>query len=217
MKRKQADMSQRILHTGAALTGAALLGGCALFASDAEVYRRADQDRVEYLEREIEVLRADLEQAEEAMIAIESGMRDTHTRADAVSAVAEARLAVEKGCNRAPWRTASCDRARAKLDEAEQQVREGRLGTAVFFASRARRIGDDALSEGSRVARSDATLFVRSSRVNLRAGPSVDSKVLTVLGGATPVFEERRDGEWVLVRTHSGLVGWIYGSLLRAR
>lgn len=185
--------------------------------NDAAIYRRADQDRVEYLEREVERMGADLQHAEETMIWIESGMRDTHTRAEAVSSVAEARLTVEKACQRSPWRAADCERARAKLSEAEQQVREDRLGTAVFFASRAQRTGDNILDEANRVSKSKAARFVRNSRVNLRAAPSTDSIVLTVLTGATPVFEERRNGEWVLVRTYSGHVGWVYAALLRTR
>lgn len=170
-----------------------------------------------YLEREITRLRADLAQAEEAMIWIESGLRGVHTRADAVSTVAEARVAVEKACERAPWRHSDCEEDRAKLDEAEHQIRVERLGTAVFFASRAQRSADTALAEAGRVSAERDAWFVRSERVNLRSGPSTEHEVLAVLNDATPVFEERRDGDWLLVRTYAGHVGWLHADLVRSR
>lgn len=184
---------------------------------DAAIYRRAESQRVEYLEREVDRMRADLSQAEEAMIYLESGMRGEHTRADAVSTVAGARVAVESACKRAPWRGADCDEARGKLEESERQIQRNRMGAAVFFASRAQRIADYVAGEARVVARMGNALFVKSERVNLRSGPTTDDTILRVLTRSTPVFQERRDGEWVLVRTHSGRVGWIYGSLLSSR
>ena len=53
--------------------------------------------------------------------------------------------------------------------------------------------------------------------MNLRGGPSTTHPVLEVLGEATPVFAERSDGAWTLVRTLSGRVGWIHAGLLVAR
>lgn len=194
-----------------------LLGGCGAFSNDAAIYRRAEAQRVVYLEREITRLRADVAQAEEAMIWLESGLRGVHTRADAVSAVAEARVAVEKACEQAPWRNRDCQEDRAKLDEAERQIRDGRLGTAVFFASRAQRSADTALGEAKRVSAKSDAWFVRTDRVNLRSGPSTSNEVIAVLHSATPVFEERRDGDWMLVRTYAGHVGWVHASLLRPR
>jgi hypothetical protein len=184
---------------------------------DDAIYRRAESQRVEYLEREVERMRADVRQAEDAMIYLESGMRGEHTRADAVSAVAEARVAVEHACERAPWRNSDCEEARSKLKEAERQIQRSRMGAAVFFASRAQRIADDVGSEAQVVARTGNAIFVTGKRVHLRSGPSTDDTILRVLTRSTPVFQERRDGEWVLVRTHSGRVGWIYGSLLNER
>jgi SH3-like domain-containing protein len=203
-------------------TGACLsLCACATvdrwLGRDDAVFRRAEAERVEYLEREMERLRADLHQAEETMIWIESGLRGVHTRADAVSAVAEARVALEKARARAPWCAAECDEAQTKLEEADRQLKEGRLGTAVFFASRARRTAEDVLGEAGRVERAEDAIFVRGRRVNLRAGPSTEAAIVGVLTESTPVFEERRNGAWVLVRTRAGQVGWVYGDLLRRR
>ena len=221
LKRQRLHRTARIFRVFAALAGAAVLvasGGCSsLNRGDAAVYRRAESQRIEYLEREVERMRADLRQAEEAMIYLESGMRGEHTRADAVSTVAGARVAVESACERAPWRSTDCDEARGKLEEAERQIQRQRMGAAIFFASRAQRIADDVTGEARVVARMGNALFVRGARVNLRSGPSMEDTILRVLTRSTPVFQERRDGEWVLVRTHAGRVGWIYGALLGSR
>jgi hypothetical protein len=185
--------------------------------ADAKVYQTARQEQMAHLQREVARLRADLHQAEEAMVTIESGLRGVHTRAGAVSALAEARIAVEQASQSAPWRPAEAREARAKLEEAERQLEAGHSGSAIFFASRAHRIAETLSEEADQVSQHGSTRFVRAQRVNLRAGPSTDAPVIGVLDEATPVLLERKDGDWVLVRTTAGPVGWMHGSLLRPR
>ena len=133
--------------------------------------------------------RADLRQAEEAMVTIESGLRGVHTRADAVSSLAEARIAVELASQSVAWRPAEVQEAHAKLEEAERQLEAGRAGSAFFFASRARRIAERLSEEADQVARHTSTRFVHARQLNLRAGPSTDARVIGVLAEKTPVFE----------------------------
>lgn len=181
----------------------------------ARVCQMAEQERTAHLEREVTRLRADLRQAEQAMVAIESGLRGVHSRADAVSSIAEARIAVERASQSVPWRPAQVREAHAKLEEAERQLEAGHSGSAVFFASRARRIAETLSEEAEQLARHAATRFVRARRVNLRSGPSTDAPVIGVLDESTPVFLERTEDDWVLVRTTAGPVGWVHSSLLR--
>jgi hypothetical protein len=183
----------------------------------AEIYERAGVDQTTQLELEVERLRADLREAEEAMVAIESGLRGLHSRADAVSTLAESRIAVERASRNVPWRRERILEARQKLEEAERQFQAGHTGSAVFFASRARRIAAALNEEAKRVANTPGTRFINSQRVNLRAGPSTEDRILHVLLGSTPVFPEREDGEWVLVLTPSGQEGWVHRSLLSDR
>jgi len=185
--------------------------------TDAKIYEAAQQERTAHLEREATRLRADLRQAEEAMVAIESGLRGVHSRADAVSSLAEARIAVERASQSIPWRPAEVQEAHAKLEEAEQQLEAGHPGSAVFFASRARRIAETLSEEADQIVQHASTRFVRAQRVNLRASPSTDAPVIGVLSEATPVFLERSEGDWVLVRTTEGPIGWVHSSLLRPR
>ena len=180
-----------------------------------EVYRRADADRVRLLERENERLRADVNDAEASLVELESGLRSTHTRAEAVSAVAEARIQVDQAAKQVPWRSDLVAEAHQKLDEADRQLGDGRVAAAIFFASRASRIAANVLVEGQRTERNPGTQYVRSARANLRAEPSPDAKVVSVLPNGFPIFPEENHGEWLLVRTASGQVGWINASLVR--
>ena len=182
-----------------------------------EVYRRADADRVRLLERENDRLRADVNDAEASLVELESGLRDTHTRAEAVSSIAEARIQVDRAAKQVPWRSDLVSEARQKLDEADRQLGDGRVAAAIFFASRASRITANVLAEGQRTEHNPSTQYVRSARANLRAEPSPDAKVVSVLPSGFPIFPEESRGEWLLVRTPSGQVGWINASLVRGR
>jgi hypothetical protein len=209
----------------AGLAPCLIFGGCAAFDRKSphpavpervtEMFEQAGIDQTTQLELEVERLRADLREAEEAMVAIESGLRDVHGRADAVSALAESRIAVERAARSVPWRGERVLEAKKKLEEAERQYQAGHSGSAIFFASRARRIARALNAEAKRVANTPGTHFINGRRVNLRAGPSREDRILHILVEATPVFPERRDGEWWLVRTTSGLAGWVHDSLLR--
>jgi hypothetical protein len=182
-----------------------------------EIQRRADADRVRALELEIERLRADLRAAEETLLAVESGMRGTQGRAEAVSALAEARIQVDRAARRAPWRAAEAGEAREKLAEAERQLAAGHIGSAVFFVSRASRIASSLIAEADRVASDPNTQFVRVARANLRERPSQESAVLAVLPARLPVLVEGSEGDWSLVRTATGRVGFVHRDLLEGR
>lgn len=183
---------------------------------EGDVCRRAEIARSEYFEREVERLRADLRQAEESIVAMESGLRGFQSRADAVSAVAEAHIALDRVERKVPWRADQVAEARSKLAEANRQLDLGHVGSAVFFASRAKRITESLLDESHQVEQwPDRRLIEGGDLVNLRAGPSLDYRVLDRLASGTPVFPERSDGDWRLVRTPTGQVGWVHRSLLR--
>jgi hypothetical protein len=186
----------------------------ALSAEVDEIYARADDDRVQRLEFEVERLRTDLREAEESLVAIESGLRGVQGRADAASSLAEARIEVARAARRAPWSVAQLEEARRKLDVAEHQFQIGHSGSAVFFASRARRVAAGLIDEARRVAADPSARYIRGRRVNLRAGPSTRDEILEVLPGESPVLAERREGQWLLVRTTAGRVGWVHESLV---
>jgi len=180
-----------------------------------EVHRKADLERVAYLEREVARLQEDLVQAEETMISVESGLRGSHTRAGTVSLLAEARIAVERAAEAAPWQLAEVEEARRKLEEAERQIQANHLGSADFFAAGAMRIAEHLSDEAKRVHGSETTRFIKGDLVNLREGPSTRQGIVGTLSEATPVFLERSEGSWGLVRTLDGQIGWVHLTLLR--
>ena len=223
----------KVEHLVAAISLVGLLGGCqspgpdgpkpkstaqpgaGLPLIEGDVYRRAELMRSEFFEREVERLRADLRQAEESIVAMESGLRGFQSRADAVSAVAEARIALDRVERRVPWRQDQVREARSKLDEAASQLDRGHVGSSMFFASRAQRITESLLAEARQVEQwSDRRLIDGGESVQLRAGPSLEHHVIDNLTARTPVFPERSHADWKLVRTPSGQVGWVHQSLL---
>ena len=181
-----------------------------------EVYRRAEAERLEFFEREIARLRDDLARAEASIVAMESGLRGSQSRADAVSALAEARIALDRVSRRVPWRKDRVDEARTKLAEAQRQLDLDHVGAAVFFSSRAQGITESLAQEAKLVSAWPGRRVVAGERVNLRAGPSTEHPVLAVLAHETPVKPERGEGDWTLVRTPSGQVGWVHAPLLLA-
>ncbi len=181
-----------------------------------EVHRKADLERAAHLEREVARLQEDLAQAEETMIAVESGLRGTHTRAGTVSMLAEVRIAVKRAAEAAPWQADEIEEAQRKLEEAERQIQADHLGSADFFAAGAMRIAEHLSTEAKRVQSSEVTRYIKAERVNLREGPSTANGIVDTLTESTPVFLERSEESWGLVRTLHGQVGWVHLSLLRS-
>ena len=214
-------------------------------SGDRDIYRRAENGRRELIEAEVKRLRTDLRQAERALVAAEealvatrhalvtseqalassqqalvtteSGLRGQYTRADAVSAVAEARIRVGRAARSTPWRREAVREAKLKLEDASGQIRAGHFGSAIFFAGRARRISEALIEESEAFDSSEKTRYVRGEGVRLRIGPSREDTVVELLKRNTPVYRERSRGDWVLIRTASGLVGWVHTSLLVER
>jgi uncharacterized protein YgiM (DUF1202 family) len=162
-------------------------------------------------------LETDLRRAEDALVSAESGLRGKHSRADAVSSLAGARIEVERAAREAPWRSVEIDKARSKLGEADRQIADGHFGAAFFFVYRAGRITDRVRAEAKLVDETRNAMFVNADRVNLRSGPSNRGEVLAVLSRGTPAFPESSSGRWVLVRVAAGPVGWIHGNLLKSK
>jgi deoxyribodipyrimidine photolyase len=181
---------------------------------DAASYRRAEAERAEFYEREVERLRADLQQAEQSLVAMESGLRGFQSRADAVSALAEARIALERVSPSVPWRQDRVEAAHEKLAEASRQLQAGHVGSAVFFASRAQRITENLQAEVRQVAGWEQKSLVLGDDVELRTAPSGEADVVDILVAQTPVFPERSRSDWTLVRTPSGRIGWVRASRL---
>jgi hypothetical protein len=181
-----------------------------------EAQQRASQARIDQLEAEIARLQSDLSQAQEVIVAAESQLSGAHTRALAVRSVAEARSALESSAARAPWKRKEAEHAREFLAEADQHAVAGHFGAAILLASRAARVAS-AIDEEVRAVRGRrGTLQVAVARANLREGPSMEGKVVATLARGTPLLPERREADWMLVRTPQNRLGWVHRSLVEA-
>lgn len=179
-----------------------------------KVILKADNERIEQLEREIARLKNELARAEETLVAVESGLQSGYTRADAVKSMAEAQIQLEKTMGLAPWHMDQITQAQDKLRTAQSHIDAGRFGAGLFFIHRVNSIVKNVNSETEAIRTSPNLLFVNKKRANLRGGPSTEHEVLTTLAQDTPLLVEDRSEKWVLVRTLSGTVGWIHVGLL---
>ena len=182
---------------------------------DTELLHRAE--RVQALEREVQRLKMDLVRAEDALIGVESRLRSGHSRANAVSSLAEAQIQLNKAAKVAPWRLETISEARDKLEIARKHIDNEYFGAAVFFVYRANRIVEELNHEADIVDKTSQVMFINRPRVNLRGGPSTEEEILTTLVQGTPVVRERKKDEWFLVRTLTGIVGWIHYSLVTSK
>ena len=113
------------------------------------MYATEERERLVRLEREYARLQADLAQAEDAFRLMESGLRGVYTRAEAISALAEARVRVQRASQLVSEDEIKLVEARAKLDDADRQLKTKAYVASVFFASRARRLAEELIREGS--------------------------------------------------------------------
>ena len=178
--------------------------------------RRADRARMERLEGDVRRLSTDLQQAERALIAVESKLIGAHTRAQAVRAHAETLSQLEVAAGKAPWLDEETRQARQKLSDADKHIRQSHYGAAILFASRAKRIASDIAAQAEAVRKAQNVSRVRVAVAVVRARPERRSSVVVKLTRGTPVFPEKEEGGWVLVRTPRGQIGWMAGSLLES-
>ena len=137
-----------------------------------------------------------------------------HTRALDVRSVAEARSELESAAARAPWKQAEVRQASQVLAEADENLQSGYYGAAVLLALRAERIASAIAEESVAVRRAGRALQVAVARANLRRGPSTDREVIATLSRGTPLFPERSEADWALVRTPQNRLGWVHLPLL---
>ena len=182
-----------------------------------ELLRRAEIERVQALEREVERLKMDLLRAEDALVGVETQLRSGHSRANAVSSLAEAQMQLNKAAKTAPWRAETINEARDKLGIAQKHIDNEYFGAAVFFVYRASRIVEELNHEADIVDKTSQVMFINRPRVNLRSGPSTTDEILTILVRGTPVVREKKMDEWFLVRTLTGIVGWVHYELVTSK
>jgi hypothetical protein len=102
--------------------------------------RRAEEER-RRLEERVALLQRELELTEMEVVRTKARLQGIETKAEASSAIAEARILMGRLDTRD---RATLNRCQELLDKAEQQINENNFGAAVFFARKAQDIATKA-------------------------------------------------------------------------
>jgi outer membrane murein-binding lipoprotein Lpp/uncharacterized protein YgiM (DUF1202 family) len=183
-------------------------------AAQAARLRRSEAEE-HRLEERVALLQRNLEMTETELIRTKARLKGSETKADASSAIAEARVLMRRALD-ARGRSASLNLCQEKLDRAEKLLALDNYGAALFFASQAQ----DLLGalhrepEEPEQAAPRQTYVVAASSANLRAEPSASSKIVARLVRGTSVEAQAMRGEWMRVNAQ-GAVGWVLAKLLK--
>jgi hypothetical protein len=188
-----------------------------LRASRAHVVELTAQ--LEEQERATKELRAELDQTREVLdyverqfISLEQGLQSHETKASAVAALAEARLAYDKILRDDP-RAASRLNVRAaleKINRSDEMIPKMRYAASVYFAKRSIRLLDDSATRRH-------VRVVAVDQANMRLGPGVDFEIVGRVENGTVLIELEQKFPWYRVETEQGMSGWIHESLTALR
>jgi hypothetical protein len=181
-----------------------------------EARARRAEDEKRRLEEENAVRRRELEATETELIRTKARLKGLETRADAASAIAEARILMRRAEGR---RSADVARAQESLVRAEELLKEDNFGAAIFFASKAQdlvaRVNEPrppAPAADERPA-PHPSCVVKAATANLRESPSTDARVLASVPRGTTLQAIAARGGWTKVR-QGDVVGWILTRLV---
>jgi len=181
--------------------------------------KKSDEDQ-RRLEERIALLQRDLELTETEIIRTKARLKGIETRAEASSAIAEARILAGRLDPRA--RAATLALCNENVAKAEQQLTQVNYGAAVFFAMKAQDIAKKA-QEASDPARHAATedehpspqpsFKVKVKSANIRKGPEATEEVLAEAPEGAVLDASAVKGDWVKV-TFNGVTGWVSRSVV---
>lgn len=182
-----------------------------LRALQARVRKAEDEQR--RLEDRLAAEQRDLEVTEMELIRTKARLKGLETKAEASSAIAEARVLLRRAEGRGGALLALGEQS---LVKAEQQLKDENFGAANFFALKAQDLATRA-QEGPDARRNDGPLplsvRVRVSRANLRKGPGLDQAVITLVPRGTTLTVRSAQGDWLEV-AHGDLTCWVARSIV---
>jgi hypothetical protein len=180
--------------------------------------RKAD-DELRRLEDRVTLLQHDLEMTETEVIRTKARLKGNETKAEASSAIAEARILMKR-LSADKSHGAALTRCNELLLRAEDLLRAENYGAAAFFALKAQETATK--TEGAAAPANPAGLehapaqrsyLVKATLANLRKGPAPNEAVAGTLPKGAALEALAMRGEWIKVRSGS-LTGWIHKSLV---
>jgi hypothetical protein len=168
---------------------------------------KRSEDEQRRLEDRLAAQLRDLEVTEMELIRTKARLKGLETKAEASSAIAEARILLRRAESRGGALLAL---GQQSLTKAEQQLLEENFGAALFFALKAQDLATRA-QEGPDARRSGPlplSVTVRVARANLRKGPGNGEPVVAKVPRGSKLSVKRAQGEWLEV-THGTMTGWV--------
>jgi hypothetical protein len=181
---------------------------------------RKSEEEQRRLEERVALLQRDLELTETEIIRTKARLKGIETRAEASSAIAEARILT--GRLDAKARAATLSLCNENIGKAEQQLSQSNYGAAVFFAMKAQDIArkaQEAMETGRLLGPDEErpapqpSYRVRARTANIRKGPDGSEEVVGEAPEGAVLEASAVKGDWVKV-THEGVTGWVARSLL---
>ena len=183
--------------------------------------KKSDEEQ-KRLEERVALLQRDLELTETEIIRTKARLKGIETRAEASSAIAEARILAGRLDPKA--RAATVALCNENIAKAEQQLSASppNYGAAVFFAMKSQDIAKKAQEATDPTRHTTAederpspqpTFRVKAKSANIRKGPDVTEEVLGEAPEGSVLEASAVKGDWVKV-TYNGTTGWVSRALL---
>jgi hypothetical protein len=182
---------------------------------------RKSDDEQRRLEERIALQQRELEVTETELIRTKARLKGIETRAEASSAIAEARILLRRLDPRT--RAPILSRCQDSLTKAEQQLQEENYGAAIFFALKAQDLAVKAQDDTPRRPATTGTdkerpadkrqYKVKVKKANIRKGPGLGEAVVGQAPEGAVLEATVARGEWVKV-THGAVNGWVSLKLL---
>lgn len=169
---------------------------------------------------QIDELQARLDAAQQEVVRRFAGFKNTASRAEAASAMAEAEIATQS-----PRGAANTDVAQGKrlLQLGKEAFDQENYGGALYLANQVKALVSGRAPGGERSLRPGEKLFASpvrlkaTSRCNVREGPGQGFKVLFTLKGGAPLTGHSYTEEWIMVSDDGGRSGWVSRALVGPR
>jgi hypothetical protein len=177
-----------------------------------ETRSRRSEEEQRRLEEQLALSQRELDVTETELIRTKARLKGLETRAEASSAIAEARILVKRLESRG--RSATLRAATDSLEKAETQMKEENYGAALFFALKAQ---DLVTKAGENRAAGDAeperpapqrTYLVAVDSANIRQSPSAQAPVVGEARRGARLDALVMRGTWLKIR-YGDVTGWV--------
>jgi hypothetical protein len=174
-------------------------------------------------------LEAKLDEAIQEVVRAKSKLRSLESRAEAASNMAEAEIALKaiEAQGKGAEEGHDVSQAQQLLKRSAEEFKNENYGGALYLANQAKsllRTGEvrpatrDRLTPVAGESPFDAPMPLQLTRDgNLREGPGLEFRVITLLPKGSKVSGLSRKDQWVRVRGETGATGWVFQTLLGPR